>query len=172
MLFGNIRPLRIVKCSMSYVPAAREMQNDDGQIFTQFLNRNDKITCLTGAGISTESGIPDYRSKGVGLYDRKNHKPIQHMDFVRSEKWRQRYWARNYVGYQYFSVRRPNTNHYEINKLKEHGKIKHLITQNVDGLHIKAGTLDLVELHGNSHRVFCLDCQMMLPRNCCMNHKL
>ena len=102
MLFNNVRGSSRLYCtyrrsSFIYVPTARTMEISDGREFVDFLTRNKTITCLTGAGISTESGIPDYRSKGVGLYDRKNHKPIQHNDFIRSEKWRQRYWARNYA---------------------------------------------------------------------------
>ena len=79
-------------------------------------------------------------------------------------KVRNRYWARNYVGYQYFSIREPNENHIQINNLEEAGHIKHLITQNVDGLHIKAGSRNLVELHGNSHRAFCLNCKKLVSR--------
>jgi len=150
--------------SSAYVPKSRDMTEHDGEILINFLQRNNSITCLTGAGISTESGIPDYRSKGVGLYDRENHKPILHQEFMRSEVHRNRYWARNYVGYQYFSIREPNENHIQINNLEEAGHIKHLITQNVDGLHIKAGSRNLVELHGNSHRAFCLNCKKLVSR--------
>ena len=71
--------------SSAYVPKSRDMTEHDGEILINFLQRNNSITCLTGAGISTESGIPDYRSKGVGLYDRENHKPILHQEFMRSE---------------------------------------------------------------------------------------
>ena len=76
--------------SSAYVPKSRDMTEHDGEIFINFLQRNNSITCLTGAGISTESGIPDYRSKGVGLYDRENHKPILHQEFMRSEVHRSR----------------------------------------------------------------------------------
>ena len=68
-----------------YVPKSRKIAGQDLDQFSSFLQRNNKLFCLTGAGISTESGIPDYRSKGVGLYDRKNHKPIEHHEFVKSE---------------------------------------------------------------------------------------
>ena len=76
--------------SSAYVPKSRDMPEHDGEILINFLQRNNSITCLTGAGISTESGIPDYRSKGVGLYDRENHKPILHQEFMRSEVHRSR----------------------------------------------------------------------------------
>lgn len=147
-----------------FVPAARSINEYDLKAFSMFLNRNESLFCLTGAGISTESGIPDYRSKGVGLYDRENHKPITHQEFTRSAHKRQRYWARNYVGYKYFAIRQPNENHFAIDKLIKRGKIRNLVTQNVDGLHLKAGSHDLVELHGNNHRVVCLDCRRIIAR--------
>jgi len=156
---------RVRAFSTAYVPKSREVTNADGEQLVRFFERNPAgVTCLTGAGISTESGIPDYRSKGVGLYDRKNHKPILHQEFLKSKSHRQRYWARNYVGYQYFSVRQPNENHHRISDLVRSSRIANLITQNVDGLHIKAGSTQLTELHGNSHRAFCLDCKHIISR--------
>lgn len=71
-----------------YVPTCRPIAQGDLELFSRFLQRNETLFCLTGAGISTESGIPDYRSKGVGLYDRENHKPILHQEFVRSASHR------------------------------------------------------------------------------------
>ena len=79
MRFSSIR-----KSVQFCVPNARPLRNSDIDHFTNFLQRNETLFCLTGAGISTESGIPDYRSKGVGLYDRENHKPILHQEFVKS----------------------------------------------------------------------------------------
>ena len=80
MRFSSIR-----KSAQFCVPNARPLKNSDIDQFTNFLQRNETLFCLTGAGISTESGIPDYRSKGVGLYDRENHKPILHQEFVKSK---------------------------------------------------------------------------------------
>jgi len=158
--------LHLSRCVRSaYVPSCRQISDVDLETFSTFLSRNAALFCLTGAGISTESGIPDYRSKGVGLYDRENHKPILHQEFVQSTRHRQRYWARNFVGYEYFSIRAPNQTHHAINDLMSRGKIHHLVTQNVDGLHIKAGSRNLVELHGNSHRVLCLDCGKITSRS-------
>ena len=102
---------RIRNFSTAYVPKSREVTNVDGEALAQFFERNKTVTCLTGAGISTESGIPDYRSKGVGLYDRKNHKPILHNEFIKSEAHRTRYWARNYVGYQVGCLIRQQLNY-------------------------------------------------------------
>lgn len=84
--------------SNEFVPKHKKVTNNEIKIFQQFINSVNKILVLTGAGISTESGIPDYRSEGVGLYDRKGHKPIQYKDFLSSHTIRRRYWARNYCG--------------------------------------------------------------------------
>ena len=81
-----------------YVPKHKKATNYEIQVLQQFVNSVNKVLVLTGAGISTESGIPDYRSEGVGLYDRKGHKPIQYQDFLKSDTLRRRYWARNYCG--------------------------------------------------------------------------
>ena len=81
-----------------FVPKHQKASNNEIQVLQQFITSKDKILVLTGAGISTESGIPDYRSEGVGLYDRKGHKPIQYQDFLKSDLIRRRYWARNYYG--------------------------------------------------------------------------
>lgn len=107
---------------------------------------------MTGAGISTESGIPDYRSEGVGLYARSDRRPIQHAEFVRSATARQRYWARNFVGWPQFSSHQPNTAHLVLRHWEKLGKLHWLVTQNVDALHTKAGSQRMTELHGCTHR--------------------
>lgn len=139
----------------------------------QGLNSASKITVITGAGCSTESGIPDYRSPGVGLYARKgkDHKPILGYEIANSASKRQRYWARNFVGYPTFAATEPSTVHkwlanWEHGKLDtlKPSKLKHLITQNVDGLHVKAGHKNITELHGCTHRTNCLDCGSQVDR--------
>jgi NAD-dependent deacetylase sirtuin 4 len=113
---------------------------------------------LEGAGLSTESGIPDYRSAGTGLYARTNHRPMKHQEFVSSESARKRYWARNYFGWTYFSSRSPNIGHKILQEWESNNLISCLVTQNVDGLHRKAGSRKLVELHGSAYTVNCLEC--------------
>lgn len=104
-------------------------------------------------------GIPDYRSDEVGLYARTNHKPIQHQAFIKSPSVRQRYWARNYVGWARFSNCQPNAVHFSIKNLEaRHNKVSSVVTQNVDSLHFKAGSKSLIELHGTAFRVICLSC--------------
>ncbi|KAH1011237.1 hypothetical protein HUJ04_000650 [Dendroctonus ponderosae] len=82
-----------------FVPKHKPVSESDVKRLQEFIFNSKKLLVLTGAGISTESGIPDYRSKEVGLYERTNHKPIQHIEFIKSATVRQRYWARNFVGW-------------------------------------------------------------------------
>lgn len=101
-------------------------------------------------------GIPDYRSKGVGLYARSNSRPVQHIEFIRSQKVRQRYWARNYVAWPRFSNIQPNATHLALARLQRESRINTIITQNVDRLHGKAGSKNVLELHGCGYEVVCL----------------
>src|SRR6188472_3412690 len=109
---------------------------------------------LTGAGCSTESGIPDYR--GQGRAGPRN--PIQHDAFLRRPEVRQRYWARATLGWSRFSAARPNAAHRALAALEEAGHLAGIITQNVDRLHHAAGSRRVVELHGALAEVRCLAC--------------
>ena len=132
------------------------------KIITAFIISTNR----TGAGISTESGIPDYRSEDVGLYARSNHRPIQHQEFIKSKHVRQRYWARNFVGWSNFSSFQPNSAHHTLSKWEtEGGKISVLVTQNVDRLHHKAGSKHVVELHGTAYEVKCMNCDFRISRH-------
>lgn len=102
------------------------------------------------------SGIPDYRSEGVGLYQRTNHKPIQHPEFIKFEQTRKRYWARNFLGWPKFSRIEPNVTHHTLARMERELRLSHLITQNVDNLHGKAGNKEVTELHGNGFKVICI----------------
>lgn len=113
-----------------------------------------EVTVLTGAGMSTESGIPDYR----GPDGQRRVQPMQHGEFVTSAEGRQRYWARAYAGWERFSSARPNAAHSAVAALQGLGLLRGIITQNVDGLHQEAGATEVLELHGNLARVTCLDC--------------
>lgn len=117
---------------------------------------------LTGAGISTPSGIPDYRDReGV----RRGRAPMMYQEFLSGAALRQRYWARAMLGWPKVRQARANIAHQALAQLQDHGLISGLITQNVDGLHDQAGSRDVVELHGNLHRVVCLDCERRLARD-------
>ncbi|CAH1996521.1 unnamed protein product [Acanthoscelides obtectus] len=150
---------------LKFVPKHKPALDRDVDVLKEFIQKSNKIAVLTGAGISTESGIPDYRSEEVGLYARTNHKPVQYMEFLKSAQVRRRYWARNYVGWYTFSQRQPNQVHYSIRNLEHvHNKVSSVITQNVDGLHFKAGSSNVIELHGTAFRVICLQCRAEYDR--------
>jgi NAD-dependent SIR2 family protein deacetylase len=119
------------------------------------------VVVLSGAGISTESGIPDYRGP-TGL--RRKGRPMTYQVFVKDSEARRRYWARSYVGWRQIARAVPNAGHHAVACLQQHGLLDAVITQNVDGLHQVAGALDVVELHGGLERVMCLDCGAVLRR--------
>ena len=110
---------------------------------------------LTGAGLSTGSGIPDYRD-AQGAW--KRPAPIQHADFMAHAATRQRYWARSLLGWPVFSQARPNAAHHALAALEMAGHVGVLITQNVDGLHQAAGSRSVIDLHGNLAQVVCMGC--------------
>jgi NAD-dependent SIR2 family protein deacetylase len=112
------------------------------------------VLVLTGAGISTDSGIPDYR----GPDGTRRVTPMQYSEFLGSSEARQRYWARSYVGWQRFNRAQPNSSHVAVARLQQRGLVGPVITQNVDGLHQGAGATDVEELHGSLARVVCLTC--------------
>lgn len=116
---------------------------------------------LTGAGCSTESGIPDYRGPETR---RRARAPIRFLQFVRDPSARQRYWARAMVGWRRFSGKRPNAAHTALAGLENQGRLTGLITQNVDDLHERAGSRAVVALHGSLSEVRCLDCGVVTAR--------
>ena len=124
------------------------------------LLRGARIAALTGAGCSTESGIPDYRGEGA-----RPRTPIQHQEFVRDESTRRRYWARSTIGWRRIAEARPNAAHRALAELEAGGHLTGLVTQNVDGLHQKAGSHDVLELHGSLAAVRCLGCDRTARRD-------
>lgn len=119
------------------------------------LLRGRRVVVLTGAGCSTESGIPDYRGPGTRARARS---PIQHREFMTRPEVRARYWARSLLGWPHFSAAKPNAAHQALAALERDGRVLGLITQNVDRLHHKAGSQRVIELHGALARVRCLGC--------------
>jgi NAD-dependent SIR2 family protein deacetylase len=119
------------------------------------------VLVLSGAGISTESGIPDYRGEGGSL---SRHTPMTYQDFTADAAARRRYWARSHLGWRTFGRARPNAGHRAVAAFGRRGLLTGLITQNVDGLHQAAGSEDAVELHGSLDRVVCLSCGAHSPR--------
>ncbi|GGP07060.1 NAD-dependent protein deacetylase [Nonomuraea glycinis] len=119
------------------------------------------VSVLSGAGLSTESGIPDYRGPTGRA---RKAEPMTYQRFVGSARARQRYWARSHVGWRQIGSARPNDGHRAVAELERLGLIAGIVTQNVDGLHQAAGARRVIELHGGLDRVVCLSCRERTPR--------
>lgn len=122
----------------------------------EFVDDHPRLFVVTGAGCSTDSGIPDYRGAD-GEWKRKQ--PIEFQPFMREESTRARYWARSLVGWRNFRSAAPNAAHEALAKLESAGRIGLLVTQNVDGLHQAAGSRRVIDLHGRLDRVICTSCR-------------
>lgn len=118
------------------------------------------ILVLTGAGVSTESGIPDYR--GEGKIERH---PMTFDVFMGAQEARARYWARSYVGWSVIANAKPNGSHFALAQAESLGRISHIITQNVDSLHQQAGSKKVTELHGRLDKVICMSCRSTIERS-------
>ena len=119
------------------------------------------VVVLSGAGLSTESGIPDYRGE-TGR--RRRATPMTYQEFTASAAARRRYWARGHLGWRHITGAEPNAGHRAVAELQRRGLVAGIITQNVDGLHQAAGATDVIELHGALDRVLCLGCGRRSPR--------
>lgn len=126
--------------------------------FRRLLDAAQRVVVFTGAGISTESGIPDFRSPG-GIWSKM--KPIYFQDFVASEAARVEAWRRKFASDPVMQAAAPNRGHRAVAKLVADGKVSHVVTQNIDGLHQASGIAEhqVIELHGNATYAHCLDCQ-------------
>lgn len=136
------------------------MQNTDHWL-AEFVNAHSRLFILTGAGVSTDSGIPSYRDQNAQW---KAPTPIQGPEFIRSKQVQKRYWARSLVGWKHFGSAKPNTAHQSLARLESAGFVQHLVTQNVDGLHQRAGSRSVTDLHGRLDSVICLDCGQNFTR--------
>jgi NAD-dependent SIR2 family protein deacetylase len=137
----------------------QETQSVDGLESLVELVAGRRVAVLTGAGVSTDSGIPDYRGQGAS-----KRTPMNISDFLNSERARKRYWAGAHVGWKSFSQAEPNAGHLAIAAMEQGGAIEGVISQNVDGLHRRAGNSHVVDLHGSLDRVVCLDCSQQFDR--------
>jgi NAD-dependent SIR2 family protein deacetylase len=126
-----------------------------------FFARHERITVLSGAGCSTQSGIPDYRDDAGNW---KHRKPVQLAEFVASADTRQRYWAQSFAGWNRVASARPNSAHLALAKLEQAKRVDCLVTQNVDNLHRLAGSRNVIDLHGVLHRIRCLECSTTVLR--------
>ncbi len=120
-----------------------------------------RVVALTGAGISTESGIPDYRGPGTRARARS---PMRFAQFIGSDEARKRYWARATIGWPRIRDARPNAAHDALAALERAGRLAGVVTQNVDGLHGRAGSARVIELHGALREVLCLGCAARMDR--------
>lgn len=118
-----------------------------------------RIAVLTGAGVSTDSGIPDYRGKGAPV-----RTPMTVQQFLASAEARRRYWVGSHLGWRAFAAADPNPGHFALADLEARGLTTGVVTQNVDGLHVRAGSRRVVELHGTMRRVFCTHCGQVFDR--------
>ena len=144
-------------------PDCDDATAEEVRALADFISRSERLLVITGAGVSTESSVPDYRSPR-GSYS-VGFKPMTHQDFLRADENRRRYWARSFVGWKRFAERtRPNPAHDALAALQREGHVWRLITQNVDRLHHAAGSEDVLELHGTTHEVICLACGVVSPR--------
>jgi NAD-dependent SIR2 family protein deacetylase len=125
------------------------------------LLRGQRFAVLSGAGCSTDSGIPDYRGPSGQL---RRRQPIQYLEFLHSDATRRRYWARSAVGWPVIARAQPNAAHHALAQLERAGCLAGLITQNVDGLHLLAGSREVIELHGSLFQVRCLACGAQVAR--------
>lgn len=118
-----------------------------------------RIAVLTGAGVSTDSGIPDYRGQGS-----RARTPMTVQQFLSGDEYRRRYWVGSHLGWRAFAGAGPNTGHEALAAMESSGPVTGVITQNVDGLHLRAGSRRVVELHGTMRRVGCLHCGQVFDR--------
>jgi NAD-dependent deacetylase len=124
------------------------------------LGSSRNTVAFTGAGVSTASGVPDFRSPG-GIWSR--YQPVTIQEFTASEEARRRYWRYKKETYRDFATARPNPAHHALARLETEGRLAAVITQNIDGLHQEAGNRAVLELHGTNRRVSCLACARSYP---------
>src|ERR1700761_8468748 len=127
-----------------------------------FIERHPRLLVLTGAGCSTDSGIPDYRDQD-GEWKRKP--PVMIRAFLDDEQTRKRYWARGLAGWEHFRRAQPNAAHRALARPERERHVDLLVTQNVDGLHQAAGSSAVIDLHGRADRIRCMGCEAILSRD-------
>lgn len=137
------------------------IETEAAEALRTWLDRYRSIFVLTGAGVSTNSGIPDYRGADG---EWKRRAPVTYQAFVQDPAMRARYWARSFVGWPVVARARPNQAHVALAMLAAQGKVSMLVTQNVDGLHGRAGQRDVIDLHGRIDQVVCLACAASVSR--------
>ena len=151
----------ILRCMHSHSPLAPRVENEAAPALREWLAEYRSVFVLTGAGVSTNSGIPDYRGPDG---EWKRRAPITYQAFTQDPAMRARYWARSFVGWPVVAAARPNRAHAALATLESRGRLSMLVTQNVDGLHERAGHAHVVDLHGRIDQVICLACDTRTTR--------
>ncbi len=149
---------------MTFTGAARSLiaeRMTKSVALQDFIDRHRRLFVLTGAGCSTNSGIPDYRDADGSW---KRPQPVTYQAFMGDHATRQRYWARSLVGWRRFGRARPNGAHHALARLETLGKSELLLTQNVDRLHQAAGSAHVIDLHGRLDQVRCMSCEHRMRR--------
>ncbi|MET3811565.1 NAD-dependent SIR2 family protein deacetylase [Arthrobacter sp. UYEF3] len=149
--FASLPPVATTEPARSELEVLQEIHG---------LLAGERLALLTGAGLSTDSGIPDYRGPGAAP-----RAPMTYQEFVGAAENRRRYWARNHIGWSHLRRADPNAGHTAAARLERRGLLTGLITQNVDRLHEDAGSVNVVDLHGRFDRVVCLACQRRYTRS-------
>jgi NAD-dependent SIR2 family protein deacetylase len=149
--FASLPPVAAASPARDELESLREIRS---------ILAGDRFAVLTGAGLSTDSGIPDYRGPGAAP-----RAPMTYQEFIGQAENRQRYWARNHIGWSHLRRADPNPGHAAVARLEQRGLLTGLITQNVDRLHEDAGSVNVVDLHGRFDRVVCLQCQRRYSRS-------
>lgn len=137
------------------IPADQSLDPSACRSVAAWLAASKSAVAFTGAGISTESGIPDFRSPG-GIWSQA--RPVPYDEFLSSESARREYWRQKVIAHREFARAAPNVGHHTLARWELAGRLRGVLTQNIDGLHQLAGSAQVVELHGTARRVRCLDC--------------
>jgi NAD-dependent deacetylase len=133
---------------------------DAAKLIVGWLAESTSAVAFTGAGISTESGIPDFRSPG-GVWAK--NEPVYYDDFMRYEESRYEYWRQKAEAHRDFADAEPNCTHQTLARWEEQGDLRGIVTQNIDGLHQDAGSRNVLELHGTARNIACMDCDWQEP---------
>lgn len=154
--------IRSVRLPSNDTPLHAQTEEQAAEQLVHFIRCYPRLLVLTGAGVSTDSGIPDYRDQD-GAWKRRQ--PVQHQDFMTRPEIRQRYWGRSLIGWPVMRNAEPNPAHWHLSELERRGHIAALVTQNVDGLHQRAGSQQVVDLHGRADQVICMSCAYRCDRH-------